>query len=104
MGLIEEIIKPLTLYILITFLATEVIKQIGRALGLQMKRTAILISLVIGIGLSYGWTLSVLPAPNRSGFEWFSILLTGLIIAGAASGLFSWIKEILPQFDEPKSR
>jgi uncharacterized membrane protein AbrB (regulator of aidB expression) len=99
--LIAEIMQPLAEYILVTFLATEVIKHLVRAwFKYDPAKWTIFISVVIGILLSYGWTLSVLPEPDRPGFEWVAVVLTGLIVAGAAAGVFSWMSELFPWYRE----
>jgi len=95
--LMQEILTPLALYIVVTFLTTEVIKRALKALGVVLGKASILVAMVIGTALSYGWALSILPEPVQPGFDYVAVVLTGLIIAGAASGLFSWMETILPQ-------
>lgn len=97
--LLTEVIQPLALYILITFLATDVIKHIFKAFRVVLGKAAILVSVAIGGVLSYGWTLTVLPLPDH---DWAIIsahVLTALIIGGAAGGIFSWLTNILPWYE-----
>ena len=99
--IVIDMLEPMIKYIAITFLGTEVLKQIIKsASGYKLEGMSIIISFLIATTLSYGWALNVLPDPEQPGFEYVAIFLTGLIIAGAASGLFSWLKELSPEFEE----
>ena len=100
MELLTDIIEPLARYVVVTFLATEVIKVAVKAFGFKLGKLSIAVAIVIGTLLSYGWTLTVLPPAAQPGFDYVAILLTGLIIAGASSGLFGWLKDIIPKFAE----
>jgi len=59
---------------------------------------AILVAVVLGIAEAYFWWLTVLPDPRMPGGEWFAIIIAGFLIAGGASGLFSWVKDKLPWY------
>jgi len=99
MDLFKEMLEPLISYIGVTFLSTEVVKQLlRRMVGVDPARWTILVAIAIGCLLSYGWTLSVLPEPQRPGLEFVSVILTGLVIAGAATGVFSWVEEMVPWY------
>lgn len=99
-SLISEIIQPLMIYMAVTFLAVEVLKAVAGALGRPLGRFSVVASIIIGILMSYGWTLSILPEPARPGFQHLSVILTGLVIAGGASGLFSWVKTVSRSWTE----
>ncbi len=98
--LVSDVLLPLALYVFVTFLAVEVIKAISRAVWRPLKDRSILVAIVIGVALAYGWTLTVLPDPVVPGFEYVAIVITGLIIAGAVAGVFSWMKKTFPWFAE----
>lgn len=95
-----KVLQPLVQYIVITFLVTEVIKQIAKIFGVKLGKASILVAVAMGTILSYGWALSVLPEPSQPHFEYVSVLVTGLIIAGAAAGLFTWMRNAFPWFEQ----
>ena len=97
-NLVSDVLIPLGLYVIVTFLVVEVIKAVARAIWRPLQDLSVLVAIVIGLALAWGWTLSVLPAPAVPRFEYVAIVLTGLIIAGAAAGVFGWIKKIFPWF------
>lgn len=92
----SELLEPLALFVLIVFLVTEILKHVAKVSGYPLGKRSILVAVAIGILLAFGWQLTMLPKPEITGFEYIDILLTGLIIAGIASGLFSWVKDFLP--------
>ncbi len=97
---IVKVLQPLLQYIVITFMVTEVVKQVAKVFGVRLGKASILISVALGIILSYGWALSVLPEPSQPRFEYVAVFITGLIIAGAAGGLFTWMKNVFPWFEQ----
>ena len=98
--LVSDVLIPLAVYVLVCFLVTEVIKAVARAVWRPLGKISILAAIVIGLALAWGWSLSVLPDPMVAGFEYVAIVLTGLIIAGAASGVYEWIRDVFPWFAE----
>jgi len=100
-----DILQPLLIYIAVTFLVIELLKALlKRTLGIQPDRWVIPIAIVLGIGESYFWWLNVLPDPQMPGGEWFAIIISGFLIAGAASGLFAWLKNLFPWFEQLNAR
>ena len=97
MNVVTDVLQALILFIAITYLVTEVLKrlieevmrQIGRP-GFSLGGGSIVIAVVLGIAQAYFWWLTVLPDPRRPGGEWFAIIVSGFLIAGAASGVYSW--------------
>ena len=96
--LLTDLLIPMATYIAVTFLVVEVIKAVAVAVWHPLGNLSILAAIVTGLALAFGWSLNVLPAPSVPEFEYVAIGLTGLIIAGAAAGVFSWIKKIFPWF------
>ncbi len=94
--LVSDVLIPLALYVLVCFLVVEVVKYVAGAVWRPLGKLAILAAIVIGLALAWGWQLTVLPDPVVAGFEYVAIIVTGLIIAGAASGVYEWLRDVFP--------
>jgi len=101
-----DILQPLLLFIAVTFLVVEVVKRAVQAVGVLLGRkwalgkASILVAIFLGIAEAYFWWLTVLPDPRMPGGEWFAIVIAGFLIAGAAGGLFTWLKNLFPWFEQ----
>ncbi len=98
--ILREILQPLIIFIIVTALATEVVKAIFRAFAVALQKKAVLINLAIATGLAVGWGLTVLPEPQIAEARWFAMALTALIIAGAAAGLYEFARDHIPWLQE----
>lgn len=105
-NLIADLLVPLALFVVVTWLVTEVVKHVVEAVGhllgraIVLGKASIIVAIIIAGLLSFGWALSILPEPVSPAFIPVAIVLTALIIAGAASGLFSWLVNIWPWYEE----
>ncbi len=99
-NLVSDVLVPLALYVFMCFLVVEVVKCVARAVWRPLGKLAILAAIVIGLTLAWGWSLSILPPPTVAGFEYVAVVLTGLIITGAASGVYEWLRDVFPWFDK----
>ena len=91
-----EILQNMVLFIVVTFLVTEFLKKVVKAITEPPGWCFFVLSIALGVAFSYGWGLSVLPAPVLEGFSHLNAVVTGVIIGAAASGVFSGLDEIFP--------
>ena len=98
---ILDIIQTFLLYIAVTFVIVEAIKKVIKSnTDLVPGWCFFVLSIVLGIVLSYGWSLRVLPAPTTyEAFDHVNTIITGFIIGIAASGMFSGLDEMFPDIN-----
>ncbi len=94
------LIQNMAVFVSVIFVVVEFIKKVVRAMTDAVPGWAFfLLSASLGVALAYGWTLKILPDPGIVEFNHLNTVLTGLIMGGAASGLFSGMDSIFPDLN-----
>ena len=98
--LLEILIESLLLYVLVVWAVVQFIKKKVVKPYFEIPGWSFfLLSIALGILLSYGWQLSILPTPIVAEFIHLSRILTGFVIGAAASGLFSGLDKLFPELN-----
>ena len=87
-------------HILVIFLIVELAKFAAAQKGKDLGLWAILIAVFMGVFQAYFWRINILPDPPDPRAMIYCYLVTGIIMAIIASGVFSWLKNLLPIFGE----
>ena len=90
-----QILQPLMLYVLLTFLVTTAIKKMLAATDIMLGDYSIFVAVLVAGVFSYGWSLTLLPA--ETAFQRLvNIILVAIIVGATASGTYSWAKKFIP--------
>ena len=97
------------IFIFAVFVACEFVKAVARLmLGKEFKAGVILTGFTVAFLLAVVFDRSFLPPPDPANVppsflgiaQWIGPVITALLWAGAATGLYEWAKHLLPFFDQ----
>ncbi len=107
--IIGDFFEEHLVFIFAVFIACEFVKGLARVLwGREFKMGVILTGFVVAFVLATAFDRSFLPSPDPANVpthllgiaQWIGPVLTALLWAGAATGLYEWAKNLLPFFHQ----